>query len=268
MLLILMILFVTACSTSPTLYVPLEDNKGYSDKIVDTDLRVASFQGNSATKKEDAELYAKFRAIEICQEMGQVYTHILVVQDKTYSKDILQTSSTGPSYYYGMSPYYGRYCGYGGMSYGMASTTTTSETYTYPLFEVYFECVDRPLDARVSLKNLSSSQMQNLVKDLQGAVQIDDVLSDSPNKGKLKSGDIIITANGQRVDKVLELFQASRRSKQKNFRVEFFRDGVKKETTISFLDVTELVAQAQEEIIKSACKMEGIKDKKSLCLKK
>lgn len=262
---IVMLSVIAACSMSPSKYVSFKDKQGYSDKIMDPNLRVASFQGNSATKKETAELYAKFRAIELCHEGDKKYTHILRVKDKTFTKEISQTSTVTPSYYYGMSPYYSR-AGLGmGVAYMPVSTTTSNDTYTYPSFDVYFECVDKALDARISLQDLSSSQVTKLVKDVMGAPQVDDVLSDSPNVGVLKKGDIIVAANGERVGNTVDLFKASRASMNKPFSVEFFREGVRKSTRIRFSDVTELVAESQAEIIKKACKEDGIKGVSPLC---
>lgn len=267
---ILMIFIVASCSTSPTPYAPMKDKQGYSDQTIDSDLRMASFQGNSATKKDAAELFAKYRAIQICNDVNKPYTHILVVKDKTFDKEVSTASSTGPTYYYGMSPYYGHYGGYGGgvgMSYGTATTTVSNETYTYPLFEVYFECVDKPKDARVSLTTLSSSQMKTLMQDLKGGVQVDDILDDSPNKNKFQKGDIIIKANGDRVEKPIEVFQAARKNQQKDMLVEYFRNGVKKSDTVSFKDVTALVDEAQKEIIGRVCKMKDMKDTQDICKK-
>jgi hypothetical protein len=266
---VLLLLTIAGCASSPTQYIPEKNKHGYSDKIIDPTLRVAEFNGNSSTKKEMAELFAKFRAIEICHEM-KTNTHILTVNDKTYSKDIVQANTSGPSYSYGMSPYYGRYGGYGGgvgMSYNMSNTSYSSETYTYPHFEVYFECTNTPYDAGVHLKPLSASQMQALVKDLQGAVVVDEVLEYSPNKGKLLKGDIITKANGERVTNVLEVFKASRKKPGSPLNLEFYRDGEKMQTTGEFKDVTDLALEAQKEILKTTCKMEEMSDKSKLCKK-
>lgn len=264
---VLLGLLVMGCGSSPTRYVPSPDSdkEGFSDKTIDQELKVASFKGSSATKKETAELYAKFRAIEVCEVLGRTYTHILVVKDRTYSKQVTQASTVTPTYYYGVSPYYGHYGPYGGgvgMGYTTASTTYSNEVYTYPFFEVYFECVDDPVDARISLKNISQAQMQTFVKDLKGGVQVDEVLSDSPNKGKLQNGDIIIMANGERIETVIEAYQAARRGMNKNLKVVFFRDGVKKEAAVSFKNVSKMVGDVQNEILKAACKDESIKPKK------
>lgn len=262
--LFLILLIIAACST-PTQYVPETKNKGFSDKTIENDLRVASFQGNAKTKKETAELYAKFRAMEVCHELGRRYTHLLLVKDKTFSK-ITQTSSTTPNYYYGMAPYYGRYGGYG-MAYSTPTTTTSSESSTFPFYEVYFECVEEPVDARISFIDLSSSQMDKLVSDLKGAIQVNEVLSDSPNIGKLQKADIVYKVAGERVTTIIEAYHAARKSKNQSVMVEFFRDGMKKQTLVSFKNVAELVEQSQNEIIKEACKLDDLKNKNDLCKK-
>lgn len=266
----LMILVVVACSSSPTSYAPSKNKEGYTDETIGNDLRMATFQGNSSTKREPAELYAKFRAIEVCSELGKPYTHLLKIKDKSFSKEIVSSTTTTPSYYYGMSPYYGGYRGMGpgmGVGYSVGSTSTRSDTYEYPLFEVYFECVDKAFDARLSFIEVSASQMKDLIKDLQGAIQIDEVLPESPNRGKLEKGDILIKAGGERITSLVEGFHAARRNIGQALRVEFFRNGMKKQTDMSFLDVSEQVKAAQDEIIKSGCKDEKIKESSSLCKK-
>lgn len=262
---LLLLASIYGCST-PTGYEKSSGKEGYSDKSIDQNLKVADFKGNSSTKGDRAELFAKFRAIEVCQKEKNTLAHILTVKDKTTEKNVTQSTTSYPSYYYGASPYYGygRYGGGVGMSYSVGSTQTWNETYTYPEFEVYFECTPTPKDARVSFKNLSSSQIKDFVKDLMGAVQVDNVLEDSPNKTRLKVGDIITHANGNRVGSILELYQSNRNSSSPRFKVDFFREGVKKSTDVAFLDVTEMVMHSQKEIIKEACKSNDLK-KNSLC---
>ena len=259
---LLLTLFV-ACSTSPSIYKASTGKEGYSDKLVDSNLKVSTYIGNSATKKETAELYAKFHAIEMCRELNKPLTHILLVRDKTYQKEISQTSTTYPTYYYGASPYYGGPAMY--TAYSTGYTQTYNESFTYPLFDVYFECTDRPLDAQMAFKPLSQSQVKDFVNDLNGAVQVDAVLPDSPNKGKLMPADIIIKANGARVGDIQELFQASREAKQENFFVDFIREGKPMKTKVEFADVSAKVKEAQDEIIKQACKKNELKGKNALC---
>ncbi len=251
---------ILGCSSSPTRYEESSSGKnGYSDKAIDSNLKLATFLGNSTTKKENAELYAKFRAIEICSETN-TYAHILLVKDKTFQKEISQTTTNYPSYsYYGASPYYGRYGT--GVGYGAVSTNTWNESYTYPLFEVYFECVPKPMDARMSFNVLSQSQMKDFIKDLKGAVQIEAILPDSPNKNQFKVADIITHVNGKRVDSILELYQTSRSAVGKKIVVNFIREGNKKTAEVKQLDVTDLVDHSQKEIVKAACKIDELKSR-------
>lgn len=259
------------CSTVPTKYVESTDNKkeGFSDKTIDENLRMASFLGNSATKKDKAQLYAKFRAIEICSETGTKLAHILFVKDKSFDKEVTQATADYPTYYYGVSPYYGRFGAYGGgvgmYGYGPTSVRYDNETYTYPFYEVYFECVNKPVDVRMSFHKLSSSEVKNIVKDVMGAVQIEEILPDSPNKNSFEVGDIIVSVNGTRVENLMELYKASRKTKSMDFRVDFFRNGTRMSAKAKFLDVTEMVTQSQEEIVKEVCKNSELKDSRPLC---
>ncbi|WP_408098823.1 CC0125/CC1285 family lipoprotein [Peredibacter sp. HCB2-198] len=265
-------LALLGCASEPVTYKESTGKSGYSDKMIDQNLRVSSFQGNSSTKKEKAQLYAKFHAIELCKEMNSPYTHILTIRDTTFDKEVTQTNTYAPTYYYGVSPYYGRYGAYGaGVSmygaYGPMNTQTTTDVKTIPQFDVYFECVNKAQDARMSFKGLSAADMKNLMKDVKGGVQIEEILPDSPNKKTLQVGDIIIKGNGTRVEKVVELYQSHRNSNAEKFVIEFFRDGKRKTAEVKFLDVTEMVGSAQEEIIKEACKDDSIKGTAALCKK-
>ncbi|WPU65915.1 PDZ domain-containing protein [Peredibacter starrii] len=267
---IMSLIALVGCASEPASYKESKGKTGFSDKIVDQNLRVSTFQGNSATKKEKAQLYAKFHAIELCKEMNQPYTHILTIRDTSFQKEITQTNTYGPTYYYGVSPYYGRYGAYGaGVSmygaYGPMNTQTTTDVKPVPQFDVYFECVPKAMDARMSFKSLSASDMKNLMQDVKGGVQVEEILPDSPNKNILQVGDIIIKGNGTRVEKVVELYQAHRNSNANQFTVEFFRNGKMKSANVKFLDVTEMVGTAQNEILKEACKEDGIKGVRDIC---
>jgi hypothetical protein len=257
-------LVLVGCSSSSS-YIKKSKDYGYTDQVVDNQLRQASFVGNSKTTKDRAALFAKFRAIEVCHDLKNPLTHFLQIKDKTYSKEVSQAYTSYPSYYYGASPYYGS-MGMGGY-YGPASTTVSNETYTYPSFEVYFECTPTPMDARMAFKELSQSQVSQFLNDLKGAVQVDQILPDSPNKDTLKVADIIYQANGTRVATLLELFRASRQAGQKDFKVDIIREGSKKQVTVNFLDVKDKAMEAQHTIIKEACKISDLKDSNELCKK-
>lgn len=260
---------IYGCSTSST-YKPKGKNDGYTDQVVDGNLRMVTFQGNAKTTKERAELFAKYRAIEICKEMNAPLTHILLVRDQSFEKEISQTQSYYPTYYYGAAPYYGRYGPYGGgvnMYYGPAGTTTYNETYKYPKYEVYFECDSKAFDSGVSFKPLSQSQVSKFVQDLKGGVQVDEVLPDSPNKNLLKSADIILSANGSRVGNVLELYKASREARQNNFTLDIIREGKPQKVLVKFKDVTEHAKESERRIIDETCRMVESQQKLNLCKK-
>lgn len=260
---------LVGCSSSPTNYGPRKSNQGYSDQTVTNDLRMAEFQGNAQTKKETAELFAKFRAIEVCKEMNKE-AHIMVVNDKSYEKNVVQANTAGPDFYYGMSPYYGRYGAYSPgltMGYSSYNTSYTSETYTYPHFETYFECTDKAFDAGMHFQNLSASQMASLMKDVQGAVQVNDVADYSPNKGIFQKGDIITHVAGERVAKQIDVYKASRKSPGAPIRVDFFRDGKKKSASAQFKDVSDMMKEANAEIVKAACQNKDLGSKNELCKK-
>lgn len=263
----LLLLLMIGCTSSPTNYIPRKNNQGYSDETVSNDLRKSEFQGNAQLKKEKAELFAKFRAIEVCREMNKD-AHIMLVNDKSYEKNVVQANTAGPGYYYGMSPYYGQYGAYGpGMTMGYSSTTTnySTESYTYPYFETYFECVDKSFDAGMHFQNLSASQVSTIVKDVTGAVQVNDVADYSPNKGVIQKGDIITHVAGERVTKQLDVYNSSRKNPGAPIRVDFFRNGKKKSATVQFKDVTDMVKEADAEIVKAACKDKFLKDESKIC---
>lgn len=267
---LLFTLIYSSCSTSPTQYTESTDKKknGFTDATIDENLKKVEFLGNSSTKKDKAEAYAKFRAVEICRKQDKL-THILLVTDKTFDKDISYTTSYYPTYYYGAAPYYGRYGYHGGgvaMYSGSPQMQTTNETYTYPYYEVYFECMNDPIDSKVSFKPLSSSQVKDFVKDLKGAVQVDEILPDSPNRNILKSADIIVKANNERVGNKLELYQASRRNPRGNkFILDIFREGKPMKVEVNFEDVTELVTHAEKGIVKEGCKDPSVQKVSKLC---
>lgn len=265
---LVMIFVMYACSSSSS-YKAKKGDDGYTDQIIDGDLRMVTFQGNSKTSKERAETFAKFRAIEICNEMNSPLTHILVVKDQSFQKEISQASTYYPTYY-GAAPYYGRYGPYGSgvnMYYAPAGTTVYNETYEYPKFDVYFECVTKAMDSRVSFKPLSQSQVSQFSKDMKGGVQVDEVLPDSPNKNVVKSADIILKANDSRVGSIIELYKESRKTGGNNLKLDIVREGKPKVVTAKFIDVTDMIAESQNEIIKEFCKLTKTEEKNKLCKK-
>lgn len=262
---ILLVLSVFGCATKPTEYRSMKKQEGYKERVVENDLLSVTFKANSSTKKERAELFAKFRAIESCQEKGKSLTHILDVVDKTRSQQVTKTDSIGPAYYYGMSPFYGRYYGAGwgmGMGFNTVSTRSWNETYTYPEYEVFFQCVNDVKDARIYFKQISAETMKILVKDLKGSLQVERVLDDSPNKGAIEVGDIILKVNGERIESVLELFRIA---KNKTATLDILREGEKKKVSLKLIDVSNIVKETQNGTISAACGKDKLKEKREIC---
>lgn len=265
--LFLIILVISCASKERTKYQPYSKKEGgYRDKVLEENLRVVNFSANSYTKKSMAERFAKFRAIETCMKEGAKVTHFLDTLDKTESREVTRSSTSGyPSYYYGMSPFYGRYSGFGyGFGYSSYDTNTWSETIRYPELEVIYECTSKVYEPKVDFREVSAEEMKHLVKDLQGALQVMKILKDSPNQ-TLRKGDIVLRGNGERIQKIYQLLGLFRNDKAHSIRLEIMRDGnMKTGVLLKGVDVTESILEEQNAVIKAACKHKEIK-KNALC---
>lgn len=267
---ILCLLIVVSCSsTKPTTYHAERKKEGYNDNTLDG-MSVASFKGNSYTKKDEARTYAEFRAIEICKTRENKLANIIDMLDKTVEKDVTRTSGTnwGPSYGFGAYPYYSRYSSFGiGVGMSTVSGTSWNEKLIYPHIEILYNCREKVFRPQIMMKEISSEQMKLLVKDLKGALQIEKVIEGSPNARKVEAGDIILKANGKRIEKVYELI---RHFDKENDLVtlSILREGQPVLAKITATDITSEVVKTEEEIIKRVCdkknKQEKLK-KKELC---
>lgn len=262
----LLLMLVPGCASERTKYQAYEKQQGYRDLAPEDNLRMANFRGNPYTKKFDAEHFAKFRAIEVCEGAGKKLTHILDVKDRSLSKDVIRSSSTGfpSSYYYGMSPFYNRYSSFG---FGISSSSSTAyeETYVYPDFIIYFDCVDAAFGPEILLRDVAAEEMKLLVKDLKGALQVEKIMENSPNTTTLEVGDVILKAEGQRIQNVSQLLKLFS-SEKREVPVEIIREGERKKLTIKSTEVSEFVRKVQEDITRFVCGKEEVK-KRSLCAK-
>lgn len=255
-ILILLFVIVSCSSSKPTPYQKEKKHEGYHDAAFE-DLGVASFKGNSYTKREVAKKFAEFRAIEMCKEQ-QKHANIIDVFDKTVEKDVVRTtgSSWGPSYGYGygMYPYYSRYPGFGfGIDYNTMSGTSWSEKLIYPDLEVYYNCREKIYRPQVFMKEVSAEQMKLLVKDLKGALQVEKIGDKSPNEKKIELGDIILKADGRRIEKVFELIRLFD-SKESIVKLSILREGQPITAKITAKDVTDEVDTTEKQIIQDVCK--------------
>jgi hypothetical protein len=259
-----LLISVISCASSRTKYKSFEDKEGFRDKEGKAGLKVTSFKANARTKKNIAELFAKFRAIENCMESGFKLTHILDVRDKTVSKDVIRSSSTGfPSYYYGMSPFYSRYHTGFGLGFSTMSSNTWEETYSYPEYEVTYECANTIYEPELILREVPAEEMKLLVKDLKGGLQVEEIIKGSPNKNVVQEGDVILRANDRRLESKSVLIQMFE-PEQTSIPVEIMREGIRKRVNLKSVDVSNHILESQNEIIKNACRKEEVK-KRDIC---
>ncbi len=266
-LIFLVIIVASSCSSKRTKFEKYsKDNGGHQDKILEGEIRVVSFKANSATSVKLAENFAIFRAIEICQAENKKLTHLLDTFDKTQSRTVTRSSGTGyPSYYYGMSPFYNRYSSIG---FGFSSMNYSSwnETLKYPDIEVIFECTDTVMGPGIEFREISAEDMKHLVKDLRGGLQVEQIPKEL-QKVQLKVGDIILYANGERVQQTYQLLSLFHKSQDRSINVQVMREGkIRQGLKIYGVDLSDKILEAQNKVIKKVCTEKELKDHK-LCQK-
>ncbi len=268
--LFLLLFFLISCSSHERTRFKSYSKKnggGYQEKTLEGNLKVVSFKANEDTKKSLAIKFSKFRAIEICTSEKFLLTHILDTFDKTLSKNIIRTSSSGyPSYYYGMSPFYNNYSGFG---YGFGFSTTNSnswnETLQYPDIEVVFECANDIYEPEVEFREVTAEEMKHLIKDLKGGLQVEKIISDSSKAKKLEIGDILIRANGERIQEIYQLLSLFHKDQDHKLNVDVLRDGIVKSGIVLIAkNVNEKIIKNQNEIVNSVCKYEDV-NQRTLC---
>lgn len=262
----ILVLILGACSGDPrTRYGAFkEKNKGgYTLETVNSDLRKVTFRANSQTPRNTAELLGRFRAIELCQREGKKYAHLLGVLDRSESREVTRSNSHMygfPSYYYGYSPFYSRYSGIG-FSAGLntVSTNTWNETLIYPHYDILFRCSDGLYEPDVIFREVPASEMKHLVKDLKGALQVEKVMENSPNKN-LKPDDILLRASGERVSQNWQLLEKFRTS-ESVVPVQILREGKTLQLNLKGRSVGEEGEASQQETIRAACKFDEVKER-------
>lgn len=266
---LIVIVLISGCASERTQYGKYSKKEGgYQDKVVEKNLRVVSFKANSYTKVSLASKFAKFRAIEICSSENYKLTHLLDTFDKTRSQTVTRTSSSGyPSYYYGMSPFYSRYSGFGyGFGFSSMNTSSWNETLRYPDIEVIFECANEVWAPEVTFREVPPDEMKHLMKDLKGGLQVEKVLSIKPGKKDVMVGDIIIFGNGERIQQTYQLLSLFNKNKDHTIVVAVLRNGIRKEGLIlKGTDSSDKILAAQADIIRSVCKNKELKGRHKLC---
>lgn len=252
--LIILAILAGCSSTKPTPYQKEKKHEGFADEALE-DLKISRFKGNSYTKKDRAQRYAEFHAIENCLPTEHKHANIIDIFDKTVQKEITRSSgsSWGPSTYFGMYPYYSRYSSFGfGAGFNTISANSWNETLIYPVIEVYYTCSDQVVRPELIFKEISANDMKHLVKDVRGAIQVEKIADTSPNKSTVEPGDIILKANGRRIEKVFELIRLFKTTSEE-VTVQLLREGERVVAKLKGRDITLDVEKTEKEIISKVC---------------
>jgi hypothetical protein len=271
---------MSACATR-TLYKPHGQSGGYSEAPVKDNIYMARFTGNAYTHTNDAQVFAQFRAVEICHEQGFKVAKILGVDNKTTSQTVQKSSSYNyqqPTYFSGTAntnTNYNYYGGntlnansntnvngtvYGGNAYG--GTTTWNETYNYPTFDAYFSCHNDIHLAGVELKNLTADDIKEFTKDKLGGLQVIKVSDESPNQDIFQIGDILLKVNNLRVLEVQQMSKAIDSAKNKStISANIVREGKPMVIRFKAKDFTEMFKQMNMEIVRNACSVQEVKSR-------
>lgn len=269
---LIILLVLGACSSRRTPYQEFDKEVGgYRDRIVEDDIRSARFEANYKTKRTYAEFFARFRALETCRAAGQPLSHVLGVIDRSSEKKVLRGSGDywGPSYYYGLSssPFYSRYSGFGfSTGINVVNSRAWEETLVLPDVEVLYHCTEKVFEPGLVLRDVPPEEMKLLVKDLKGGVQVEKILPGSTNK-KIKVGDVIIKARGERLSKGYEVLALFRKGPGPA-EVSVLREGKELSIPLVAHDVTERVRADLAALLKKACEFDDIRDETQLCKEK
>lgn len=250
------LVLITGCATNrATPYEPHGPQGGYSDSKVDEHLKGARFAGNQYTDKKDVIILSKFRAQEICNEQGYKFARIFGLKDVTVATDVQMSTAQSQVSGGGMFSYFR----------GNAQGQSWKQTIQSPSIDTYFTCSNKVYTVQTVLKVLTAEDVKLFVKDLMGAIQVQDILSDSPNKGILQRGDILLRANGERVTTVPQIAAVVDASPDKEkIVVDLIRDGHPLKTKVKAIDTTESNLSDANAIISTACQMKTVK-KRPLC---
>ncbi len=253
----LFVLFAQGCATEPTIYQPHGEQGGYSDAKIDEKTMVARFAGNSLISKNEVALFSHFRAIEVCREQGFKLSRVYATRDLSNSQTVQKSSTStfqDPVYFSGAVNSNTNFNGavYGGG--GLALTTSWQETYTYPIFDTYYRCANEVFTVLVKLKQITIQDMKPFVKDLLAAVQIEEILPDSPNIDVFKVGDLVLKVNEKRIQNIEQFDVAIGEAKDpKKIPLQIVREGVARKIVIVADDKSANIVKAENQIIYNVC---------------
>src|SRR5690606_35059943 len=133
------------------------------------------------------------------------------------------------------------------------SSDSWSETLRFPVIEAYYTCEKQVFRPELIFRELPAEEMKHLVKDVKGAIQVEKVPEGSPNEKNIETGDIILRAQGKRIEKVFQLINMFGPDR-KTVSVDLLRDGNQRKITLKSREVTDQVKEAEKKIISKVCK--------------
>lgn len=196
---------LASCATySPTPYSDLESG-GYGKKIikVSDSYDGSLFMGNTYTSSKRAYHFSRMGAVEHCYERNKL---ALLVSTIDATK---KTSYTGVSTSNYTVPGYSKFNGktYRDSSKDQTHTNTYSYPVTlkYPNYATLFKCVTtfKSFKGDVKLEQLSKELVSPFTKDFKGGLLVKEA---NAAESKLLEGDVIVSVNGQRIEKIDDLY--------------------------------------------------------------
>lgn len=282
-LILFLIEILSGCVTSRTKYQPHGRSGGYSEQKINDKIMVARFSGNGYTDSNVARFFSEFRAVEICYEAGYKFPRVYDTEDKSTSQTVQKTSNFSyqtPTHFSGTTNSNTNIIGmggwgqaytntkvdgtvYGGNQYG--NSTTWNEIFHYPIFDTYFSCSNQAYMMKLRFRPISPDDMKPYVKDLMGAIQVEDFTDDSPNREILHVGDLIVKVNGVRIQNIPQFANAIDGSKNKSqVNMDIVREGEAISISAIAIDITHIREEEMKKLIKNACSISEIKNR-SIC---
>lgn len=246
---------LSGCGTMRTKYQPHGESGGYSEQRIDDKIMVARFVGNAYTHPNDARNFSQFRAVEICNEAGYKIAHIYGTEDKSSFQNVQKTSD-----YSWVTANINKKDSIYGNQFGNSSTW--NETYQYPVFDTYFSCSNQAYMLKLLLKPITAEDMKPYVKDLMGALQVEDFDEGSANQGVLNVGDFIVKVDGIRIQNLLQFGKAIDGAKNKNrINISIVREGKTLSVSAVAIDATAMMREMTKKLTAIVCPISEIKNR-------
>lgn len=247
-----MLFVFSSCSSLSVNYSPVTESStgGYKDSRIDTKTISTRFVGNMFTEPKNMVLFAQFRSLEVCRSQKKNMARVLMFNDLSPSKNIQEADG-----YKNLVPEYLAE----NQAYSKYSGTEISNGSINPIFETIYSCTDKVFDTQLDLKDVRAEDAKLFVKDLKGAVQIENIPLNSVNSSNLKIDDIIVKVNGERTKSRLDFYRIVDEANSTKLTFTLYREGSMKEVAAATVDVTNLAAAHSKKIQTLACEFEELK---------